>query len=112
MTPANRGDDRLVPPRRYSLYAEWPSGNVWVWPTRNPVFGSATIATSGTARPLNVAPFPWLMLSGTTPVFQDGWAKRLRVPPPEPVGKLPGGAVLHCTVFWSRFVRAVSQPVS
>ena len=55
MTPANSGQDRLVPPMRYSLYFTVPSGNVWLWPTRNPVLGSPTIATSGTAR---CAPLP------------------------------------------------------
>jgi hypothetical protein len=79
---------------------------------RNPVFGSPTIATSGTARPLNEPPFDVAMLLGTTPAWYDGCANSRLVPPPEPVVKLPGGGGLHWTVFWSRFVRAVSQPVS
>src|SRR5262245_54170763 len=50
IVPANNGDERLVPPMRYSsyLYPWW--WKYWVSPTRNPVFGSPTAATSGTTR--------------------------------------------------------------
>ncbi len=48
--PAKIGDDRLVPPIRYSEYLVFASGKVWVWPMRKPVFGSPSAETSGTTR--------------------------------------------------------------
>lgn len=51
VAPANNGLDRLAPPFPYSLYFTEPSGKIWLCPTRNPVLGSPTMATSGTARP-------------------------------------------------------------
>ena len=44
-----------MPPMRYSLNFTLPSGNVWVWPTSMPVFGSPTRLTSGTTRVQPVA---------------------------------------------------------
>ncbi len=68
LAPANSGLDRLVPPIRYSLYFTDPSGKLWLCPTRKPVLGSATMATSGTARP-GLVPKYWEMLAGTTPFW-------------------------------------------
>lgn len=56
-----------VPPIRYSLYFCDPFGNVWVWPIRKPVFGSATAAMSGSTRCLTLPPLARASESGTTP---------------------------------------------
>src|SRR6266508_5652111 len=101
-----------MPPRRYSLYFTEPSGNVCVWPTRYPVFGSPNADTSGTARILaGRVPFAVAIKLGTTPAWYAGWANsRLVPPPPPPLVYEPGGAGVHAPL--TRFVRPVSQPVS
>src|SRR3989442_15247268 len=92
--PAMIGEDRLVPPMRYSEYRA-PAGvadvakNVCVWPTRYPVWGSPSPETSGTARPLTR---PWAAKpeSWTTPRWNDGSAKRRLTPPPDPFSHFAG----------------------
>ena len=64
MYPANSGEDRLVPPIRYSPYLTEPSGNVCVSPTSIPEFGSPSIEMSGTTRP--TPPYRPASRAGTT----------------------------------------------
>src|ERR1051326_1528840 len=74
--PANSGDARLVPPIRNS--PKWlPSGNACVRPMSMPVVGSASMATSGTARPGGA-------LAGTTPFWYAGRLNNVEKPPPAP----------------------------
>src|SRR5258708_28207377 len=91
MMPAMMGDDRLVPPMRYSEYLTVPSGNVWVSPIRYPVLGSAKAAISGTARPLR--PCAVKTRPGPTPTWEGGPAEMLLAPPPPPPCPGPGGGL-------------------
>lgn len=58
-----------VPPMRYSSYLSEPSGNVCDWPTRKPVFGSATAEMSGTVRIFCEPPLARASEFGTTPLW-------------------------------------------
>src|SRR4051812_36048084 len=81
MIPAISGDERLVPPMRYSSYAT-PVENACVWPISMPVFGSPTAEMSGTTRP--AVPHRVARDAGTTFCWYHGSAKMRLVPPPEP----------------------------
>src|SRR5436309_16023029 len=90
MIPATSGDDKLVPPMRYSEYSTAPLGKVCVSPIKYPVLGWPTAHMSGTARP--VRPCAWKTELGTTPSWHDSPATLRLRPPPEPYNHEPGVA--------------------
>src|SRR6478736_4480171 len=98
--PANRGDERLVPPMRNSPYFSVPSGYSWVRPINMPVVGSPSSPTSGTARPEE--------LFGTTPFWYSGRLNSAENPPPAPYKK-PFG--VHDLPFADSAYFCVPQPV-
>src|SRR5687768_6381748 len=83
---------------------------VCVWPTRNPVFGSAIAAMSGTTR-LPAGSYALASASGTTPFCQYGSATVLLVPPPAPELKAPGKSA-QLLPSPDRTAFCVPQPVS
>src|SRR4029453_6811606 len=97
MRPAKIGDERLVPPIRYSSYCT-PSGKVCVWPTRNPVLGSPMAAPSRTPPP---------------PMFRADWyqgfGKTTLTPPPDPYSQ---PVRVHAWVVLLQLYVLVPQPVS
>src|SRR5439155_15546052 len=93
MMPAITGEDRLVPPIRYSSYSTSPLGNVCVSPTRYPVLGSPSAAMSGTARP--VRPCAANTDGGTTHICYSDSANTRLTPPPPPYSQDPGGVGDH-----------------
>src|SRR5262245_5343849 len=95
---------------RYSLYCSDPSGKVCVWPTLNPVLGSAIAEMSGTTR-LPAALLAVASAFGTTPFWYAGSGTVLLVPPPAPEVQAPGNPT-QLLPSVERLAFSVPQPVS